>query len=494
MGDMGGKLFLGIDIGGTFTDFVALDPDSGSRFLGKTLTTPKDPCIGVTEGLKDLLSRIRKPTKIVNAVIHATTLATNLIVERKGAKVGLITTKGFRDVLEMRTESRYDLYDLFIRFPPPLCPRYLRIGVNERLNYKGEIVVPLDVEEVRLAVSQLKAKGIECLAICFLHSYADPVHELRAQEASSEVAPEIPITISYRIQPEIREYGRVSTTVANAYILPKMKDYLTRLKEQLRKIGCDGDLYIMLSSGGITTPEQASAVPIMLCESGPAAGAAAAQYFGGITGLSDILSFDMGGTTAKVCIITDGVPTMKTEFEAARIHRFRRGSGVLINTPVVDLIDIGAGGGSIAKVGVTGLIDVGPESAGADPGPVCYGLGGSEPTVTDANLILGYLNPDYFLGGEMKLEPTAARHAIQDKIAGPLGLSIVESAWGIHEITNENMAIAARMHILENGYDPRTFTLMAFGGAGPIQCCGSCFCIWTACFADVHGFFEELYG
>ncbi|MBI2543939.1 MAG: hydantoinase/oxoprolinase family protein, partial [Candidatus Rokubacteria bacterium] len=403
------------------------------------------------------------------SLIHGTTLATNALIERKGARTGLITTRGFRDALEIGREGRYDMYDLFIDPPPPLAPRHLRREVDERLLADGSVKTPLDEGAARQVVSELLAEGVEGVAVCLLHAYRNPVHELRLGTLLREMAPSLPVSCSSDVVPEIREYERASTTVANVYVMPLMAKYVEELERKLAELGIGGQLYIMLSSGGIALPGTAKRVPIRLVESGPAAGALAAARAARLAGEPRLLSFDMGGTTAKACVIDGGEPLVAREFEVARADRFKKGSGLPIRVPVIEMIEIGAGGGSIARVDRMGLLKVGPESAGADPGPACYALGGREPTVTDADLLLGYLDPDFFLGGLMRLNVEAARRAVGERIAGPLGLDPIEAAWGIHRVVNENMAAAARIHGIERGKDLRAYPLFAFGGAGPVH-------------------------
>ena len=460
---------VGIDIGGTFTDVVILNPASGRLFLGKRLTSPDNPARAVTEVIREMLERDGiAPPQVVKA-IHGTTLVTNLIIERKGGRTGLLTTRGFRDALEIGREMRYDIYDIFLELPRPLVPRRRRLEVAERLNHKGEVLVPLTAEEAERAVNQILTLGVESVAISLLHSFRNPAHEQMLRDLILAKRPGFPVSLSSEVAPEIREYERTSTTVANAYTMPAVRRYMEILEKDLAEIGIGGRLYIILSNGGISSPHTATQYPIRLLESGPAGGALAAAWVGKQTGQASVISFDMGGTTAKTCIIQDGDPIRVNEFEVARVYRFKKGSGLPVKIPVIEMIEIGAGGGSIASIGPLGLLKVGPESAGAEPGPACYGRGGQEPTVTDADLLLGYLNPDFFLGGEMKLDPKLAETALRERIAGPLNLSLERAAWGIHEVVNENMANASRIHAVEKGIDPRRFSLVAFGGAGPVH-------------------------
>ena len=463
---------IGVDVGGTFTDFVMVDEKRDLIFTGKRLTTPGDPSVAILEGTERLLGEAGTPIDEVDSIVHGTTLVTNTVIERKGARVGLITTKGFRDSIEMGGEIRYDLYDLFLERPEPLAPRYLRVEVDERVDAEGRVLRPLSRESVRAAAESLLREGVEAIAVCFLHSYRNDSHERLAKEVLREIVPDLPVCISSEVAPEIREFERGSTTVANAYVLPLMRDYLARLDSRLREMGFSGTLYVMLSGGGITTIQSAQQFPIRLIESGPAAGAMGATFYSKLIGEDHVISFDMGGTTAKICLIDEGRPEHAHSFEAARVRRFRKGSGIPLKVPVIDLIEIGAGGGSLARVDAMGLLKVGPESAGSEPGPVCYARGGTEPAVTDADLLLGYLSPDYFLGGEMKLDFDAVRSAMSEVVARPLGLGVTEAAAGIHSIVNENMAAATRMYIAEKGRDPRRYTMIAFGGAGPVHAYG----------------------
>ncbi|MBI2916575.1 MAG: hydantoinase/oxoprolinase family protein [Chloroflexi bacterium] len=462
---------VGSDIGGTFTDTVFLDERTGELVLGKVLTTPQDPSIGAVDGVTEVLRSLGAGASDISQLIHGTTLVSNAIIERKGARTGLITTRGFRDVLEARTGKRYDLYDPAFEMPEPLVPRFLRKEVIERLAFDGTVVQPLDEAQAQAIVRELVAEGVEAIAVCFLHSFRNPAHELAMKAIIREEAPDIPVSLSVEVVPEIREYPRTSTTAANAYAEPLMRRYMLALGEKLRGQSFGGNLYVMLSGGGITTGEVAARFPVRVLESGPAAGAIAAAFYGQLAGLDKVLSFDMGGTTAKVCFIEDGRPTTTSEFEVARVHRFKSGSGLAIKLPVIQMLEIGAGGGSIAYVDRLGLMKVGPQSAGADPGPACYGRGGPEPTVTDADLVLGYLDPDYFLGGKMALDRAAAEAALRDKVASPLGMDLAQAAWGVHQVVNENMVNAARVHAAESGRDVKSYALVAFGGAGPIHAC-----------------------
>ncbi|HEY1372748.1 MAG TPA: hydantoinase/oxoprolinase family protein [Candidatus Binatia bacterium] len=458
---------VGVDIGGTFTDLLLIGAD-GRAVIGKTLTTPADPSLAVETALGRALAEGPAQSGERGTLVHGTTLVTNAIIERKGAPTALLTTAGFRDALEIGREQRYELYDLNLEFPKPLVPRHLRFDVPERTAADGSILHPLDEKFVRRLAAELRDKGIKAIGVCYLHSFRNPAHERRTAEIIKEVAPQIRVSLSSEVVAEIREYQRTSTTVANVYVQERVADYLSELKRRLDAISFQGSFFVMLSSGGIATAETASRFPVRLLESGPAAGALAAAHLGARAGFKDLLSFDMGGTTAKLCAVEDGRPLKAHDFEVDRVYRFRKGSGLPVKIPVIDMIEIGAGGGSIARVDALGLLKVGPDSSGAEPGPACYGQGGMEPTVTDADLILGYLDAKYFLGGQMDLDVDAARRALS-RVAEKLKLTIEQVAWGIHQIVSENMANAARTHLGERGKDPRRMPLYAFGGAGPVH-------------------------
>ena len=460
---------IGVDIGGTFTDLVWVDDATGAVKVGKLLTTPKDPSQAVEQGVVTLLADAGGAAAEVRSVIHGTTLATNALIERKGARTGLLTTAGFRDAVEIGHEGRYDMYDIFIDSPAPLVPRHLRLEVTERMAADGRVLVPLDDGSARAAIARLRDAGAEAIAICLLHAYRNPVHERALEQLCAELAPGVPVSTSSEVVPEIREYERTSTTCGNVYVMPLMARYLDELERKLHDLGIPGHFYIMLSSGGVATPATAKRVPIRLVESGPAAGALAAARMARELGEPKLLSFDMGGTTAKACVIDKGEPLLAREFEVARADRFKKGSGLPVRVPCIEMIEIGAGGGSLARVDRMGLLKVGPDSAGADPGPACYASGGQVPTVTDADLLLGYLDPGFFLGGRMRLDVEAARRAVEEKVARPMGLTTTEAAWGIHRVVNENMAAAARVHGIERGKDLRAYPLFAFGGAGPVH-------------------------
>ncbi|WP_203072539.1 hydantoinase/oxoprolinase family protein [Falsiroseomonas ponticola] len=463
---------IGVDVGGTFTDFVLVDEARSRVLTGKRLTTPDDPGRAILEGLDRLLAEAGVGIGDVRQIVHGTTLVTNIVIERKGARIGLITTRGFRDSLEMGREMRYDLYDLFLEKPEPLVPRPRRHAVTQRHDAHGTERLALAEHEVRDAARALKAQGVEAVAVCFLHSYLDASHERRAAAILAEELPGLPVTLSSDVAPEIREYERANTACVNAYVTPLMDRYLAVLEAALKAKGLGGPLHLMLSAGGIATVGYSRANPVQLIESGPAAGATAAMHHGRIAGVADMISFDMGGTTAKMCLIEKGEAEHASVFEAARVRRFRKGSGLPLKVPVIDLIEIGAGGGSIAQVSAMGLLTVGPESAGSVPGPVCYARGGTHPTVTDADLLLGYLSPEYFLGGEMALDRGAVERAMEEHLAKPLGITVLEAAAGIHAIVNENMAAATRMYVAEKGRDPRRYAMLAFGGAGPVHAYG----------------------
>ncbi len=457
---------VGFDIGGTFTDFVLLDAAERSIHLHKVLTTSPDPAEGALAGLAELCGRARIDLCDVGTLVHGTTLVTNAIIERTGAPTALLTTRGFRDILEMGKEQRYDIYDLFLEFPVPLVPRRWRYQIDERISRDGEVLVPLDPAQVRAAARTLRAQGVASLAIALLHAYKNPAHEQAALAAVREACPDLSISLSSEVVPEIREWERTCTTVCNAYVQPLVDRYLRRLETALAERGFAGRFYLMQSSGGTATPETARRFPVRLLESGPAGGALVTAFFGERLGRPDLVAFDMGGTTAKICLIRGGRPEVAPMIEAARVHRFKRGSGLPVKAPVVDMMEVGAGGGSIARTDPLGLLKVGPHSAGATPGPACYGRGGEAATVTDACVVLGYFDPDYFLGGAMRLDRDAAAAAL-GRLGTQIGMDAVSTAWGVHHVVSENMAAAARVYMIERGQDPRPYTMVAFGGAGP---------------------------
>jgi len=426
----------------------------------------------VLAGISDLASQFPGLAAATEILIHGTTLVINAIVERKGSATALLTTRGFRDMLEMRNEQRYDKYDLFQEFPAPLVPRPLRFGVSERMHASGEPLEPLDREEVRRIAATLVEHGVESVAIVFLHAYVNSAHEEEAARVVAAAAPDLTISQSHRVLPEIREYERVSTTVANAYVKPLIERYLEALAAGLHSIDYAGPLYLMNSGGGLTSVETARELPVRIVESGPAGGVIATQFYGRLAGDANLLAFDMGGTTAKACLIRDGEISVRSDYEIARMVRFKRGSGLSLRVPVVDILEVGAGGGSIAHPSGLGLLQVGPESAGATPGPASYGQGGALPTVTDADVLLGYLDPGYFLGGAMALDVEAASAAMAHGLAAPLGVSVETATWGVHDVVNEYMASAIKTYLLERGQDPTSVSLVAFGGAGPVHAYG----------------------
>lgn len=462
---------LAIDIGGTFTD-LAVEIGRGSdrtTTTTKTLTTHDAPERGVIEGILGLLRRSGIEPSDVTMMIYGTTLATNLLIERKGARTALITTQGFRDTLEIRNESRYEQYDLDIDLPEPLVPRWLRLPVAERMNVHGEVLVPLDEDDLVATVDLLRSAEVDSLAIGFLHSYANDSHEQRARDLLTPLLPEVEISLSSEVSPEMREYERISTTCANAYVQPLIGRHLTRLESELDRVGLRCPLFLMLSGGGITTLDTARRFPVRLVESGPAGGAIYASYIAQQLGLDHVVSYDMGGTTAKLCLIDDGAPHTSRNFEVARIYRFMKGSGLPLRIPVIEMVEIGAGGGSIAHVDALGRIAVGPESAGSDPGPACYDQGGTRPTVTDADTLLGYIDPDNFAGGSIKLDRSKAEAAMSAALGTPLGLNAMDAALGVAEMVDENMSNAARVHSIESGEVIADRTLVAFGGAAPLH-------------------------
>jgi len=462
---------LGIDIGGTFTDIVVYDHARGRQLNRKVLTTPDDPARAVAAGVEGLLRQHRLPARDFTRVVHATTLFTNALIERRGAVTGLITTAGFADTLEIGRERKFELYDLNIAKPEPLVPRHLRLEVRERLRADGGVEVRLDGKQVAQRAQQLIDAGVTSIAIVFLHAYANGKHEAAAARAITRRHRQVAVTTSHEVAPEIREYERASTTVANAYIKPLARRYLDAMARRVADLGIPAPLLLMLSSGGLTHVAEAERTPVQMLESGPAAGALAAAFFGREDSHGNLLAFDMGGTTAKLSLVDGGEPLTAYAFEAARQKRFMEGSGLPIRISTIELIEIGAGGGSIAAVDEIGLLRVGPRSAGSHPGPASYGLGGSEPTVTDADFLLGYLNPAYFAGGEVRVDMPAA-HAALERLAKRVGLSLTDVAWGIHDVVNENMASAARVHVAERGRDPRDYALLCTGGAGPVHAWG----------------------
>jgi len=466
---------LGVDIGGTFTDLVMVDLSNGKLFDEKVLTTPDDPSLGVIEGVEKILKVNNIHPSKLKHIIHGTTLVANAIIERRGSKVALITTQGFRDIQEIGTELRYDTYDLFMEMPVPLVTRRWRYEVSERIRADGQIITALDESSVVEVARAIASSDVDAVAVSLLHSYQNPAHERRIREILKQEAPNAIVCISSDVMPEIGEYERTSTTICNAYVLPTFTRYLARLTRRFHEMGIDKELYLMLSDGGTVHESTAAIYPIRLVQSGPAGGVQAAAAINKVVAdgdsQGDILCFDMGGTTAKACLVEDGNPMHANEFEVARIFRGKKGSGIPLKIPVIDMIEIGAGGGSIAHLDNLDLIQVGPQSASADPGPACYGLGGLGATVTDADLILGYLAADNFLGGDMQLDIEASKAAVKNTIADPLGLSIVDAAWDIHETVNEIMAQAAATHALEKAKRITDYTMIPIGGAGPVHAC-----------------------
>ena len=457
---------VGVDVGGTFTDFVAIDA-AGAVSVFKHLTTPADPSVGVLDGMARFAGRSGLVLPELARIIHGTTLVANSLIERRGARAALITTSGFRDVLEIGREARYDLYDLNLERPEPLIPRPLRFEVSERMLANGEVLQPLDEDQARALGRRLAELGVESVAICLLHAYANPAHEQQLARIVSAEAPAVDVTLSSDVACEWREFERSSTAAANAYVRPLVRRYLAHLEQGFHDLEAGDRLYVMLSQGGVTSSTVAAELAIHLVESGPAGGVIAAGFFGRRLGLKDLISFDMGGTTAKVSLIENGVPLPVPELEVARVARFKRGSGLPLKLSTIEMIEIGTGGGSIGHRSALGLLKVGPRSAGADPGPACYGRG-AEATVTDADLHLGLLNPSYFLGGSMPLYPASAEAALR-RLGAELDMDAEQCARGIFDIVNRQMALAMRTHVIERGHDPRSFTLVAFGGAGPVH-------------------------
>ena len=458
---------VGVDVGGTFTD-VVLEHD-GALTTAKVLTTPNAPDEAVLAGVDDVLARAGVDPAAVGLLIHGTTLATNAIIERKGALTALVTTEGFRDVLDIGYESRYDQYDIMIEKPPALVPRERRLVVPERVDVHGRVLKPLDEAAVETVAGELARLEVESVGIGFLHSYANPAHERRAREIIAAALPEVPITLSSEACPEVREYERFCTTTANAYVQPLMASYLGRLRTRLEARGLACPVLLMTSGGGLASLDAAIRFPIRLVESGPAGGAILATRVAAEMGLDKVISFDMGGTTAKICLINDYTPQTAREFEVDREARFTKGSGIPLRIPVIEMVEIGAGGGSIARVDAMGRIAVGPDSAGADPGPAAYGRGGTAPTITDADIALGRIDPRWFAGGKIALDVEAARQAIASDVAAPLGLDGRMAAFGITEMVDETMSNAARVHAVEQGKVAADHAVVAFGGAAPLH-------------------------
>lgn len=465
-----GALRLGVDIGGTFTDFALVDGAGRRVGVHKQLTTPNDPSFAVLEGTRRILTETGIALAELSEIVHGTTLVTNALIERRGARTGMLVTEGFRDLFDIGKEQRYDLFDMRLLFAEPLVERAHRAEVPERLRHDGVVLTPLDEDAVRAAVTRLvEQESIEALAICYLHAYASDAHEVRSREIAQALYPRLQISHSADVFPYRREFERWTTTCANALAQPLVDSYLSRLEDGLAAMGFAGRLWVIGSSGGLMTPQTARRYPVRLLESGPAAGVLMSARFGVESGRDSILSFDLGGTTAKGALVRQGKPLRAYTFEAAHAYEYRSGSGLLLQIPVIDMTEIGAGGGSIVSLDALGRMRVGPRSAGADPGPACYGRGGTQPTLTDANLVLGYLDSGSFLGGRMALDLEAAKAAITDGVGTALGLSLERAAWGIHDIANEDIARAFRMHATERGFDYRNCSMVAFGGGGPIH-------------------------
>ena len=464
---MSAKARLGVDIGGTFTDVVL---ETGGEIVStKVLTTYAAPENAIIEGLHEVCQKAGVAPCDVGQIIHGTTLATNALIERRGAKTALVTTQGFRDVIEMRTESRFEQYDLNLNLPEPLLPRQRRYTLPERVNAQGDVMIPLERADVEALADVLEEGGYTSVAVGLIHSYLNPAHEHLVRDVLTKRLPDVMISLSSEVSPQMREYERFNTVVANAYIKPLMKSYLGRLRERLAGEGADCPIFLMHSGGGIISLENAADFPVRLVESGPAGGAVFAAHIAARYGLNKVLSFDMGGTTAKICLIKDQTPKTSRVFEVARTYRFKKGSGMPISIPVIDMVEIGAGGGSLAHVDAMRQIRVGPESAGSEPGPACYGRGGERPSVTDADLVLGKLDPANFAGGSIPLYPNQSRSALLGHVGETLGMEELEAAFGVAEVVDENMANAARVHAVENGEDLSEYTMIAFGGAAPLH-------------------------
>ena len=463
---------LGVDIGGTFTDVVL--EAGGESYSTKVLTTYAAPENAILEGLNQVCAKAEISPDAISQIIHGTTLATNALIERRGAKTAFITTEGFRDVIEMRTESRFEQYDLNLRLPDPLLPRNRRYVVAERMEATGKVLRPLDRAAVGALADELKEVGYEAIAVGLLHAYVNDAHERLIAEVLAEKLPGVMVSLSSEVSPQMREYERFNTTIANAYIQPLMKSYLDRLAERLAAEGADCPIFLMHSGGGIMSIENAAQFPVRLVESGPAGGAIFAADIAARHGLEKVLSFDMGGTTAKICLIKGQTPKTARVFEVARSYRFKKGSGMPISIPVIDMVEIGAGGGSLAHVDILNQIRVGPESAGSEPGPACYGRGGERPAVTDGDLVLGKLDPANFAGGSIALHPDKSEQALSAHLGHKLDMTPQEAAWGLAEVVDENMANAARVHAVENGEDLSEYTMIAFGGAAPLHAARLC--------------------
>lgn len=462
---------VGVDIGGTFTDLVLLDTTTGGYRVNKVLTSTGDPARAVFQGIEEILQDDGLEPGDVEYVVHGTTIVANTLIERRGARTAVLITEGFEDLLEMRREQRYDQQDLFPRFPEPLVPAERLLGVRERVLADGRVDVPLVLDDLRTGLERIRVQDVEAVAVCLIHAYSYPEHERQVAGIVAQELPGVRVSVSSDVAPEIGEYERLSTTTANAYVQPVVADYLEQLQRGLEDWAGGGRLYVMNSDGGVTSIDRARQYPVRLLESGPAGGVAASVAVGERRGHRRLVALEMGGTTAKFCIVDDGRPLMTWEMEAARERRFKRGSGLPIRIPSVEMLEIGAGGGSIAHLDARGMLKVGPYSAGASPGPCCYGLGGTAPTVTDALAVLGYLNPANFLGGKLSLSVDLARIAIEQEIAGPLGLSVEDAALGIYRVACAEMAESMRAHFAERGKDQRVYTMIASGGAGPAHAC-----------------------
>jgi N-methylhydantoinase A/oxoprolinase/acetone carboxylase beta subunit len=466
------KIRLGVDIGGTFTDVVL--ENGAARYSTKVLTTYAAPEDAIIDAMHRVCAKAGVTAASVGQIIHGTTLATNALIERRGAKTALITTQGFRDVIEMRTESRFEQYDLNLTLPEPLLARNRRYTVNERMDASGRVLIPLDLAEVEELAENLRHANYQSVAVGLLHSYVNDTHERMIRDVLAAKLPDVMVSLSCEVSPQMREYERFNTTIANAFIKPLMKSYLARLADRLKAEGADCPIFLMHSGGGIISLESAAEFPVRLVESGPAGGAVFAADIAARHGLNKVLSFDMGGTTAKICLIKNQTPKTARVFEVARSYRFKKGSGMPISIPVIDMVEIGAGGGSLAHVDGMNQIRVGPESAGSEPGPACYGRGGTRPAVTDADLILGKLDPENFAAGTIPLSREDAAKALETELGQKLDLPVIEAAWGLAEVVDENMANAARVHAVENGEDLADYTMIAFGGAAPLHAARLC--------------------
>ncbi|MCP4332141.1 MAG: hydantoinase/oxoprolinase family protein [Gammaproteobacteria bacterium] len=463
----GSSIRMGVDIGGTFTDVVL--EINAEQFSSKVLTTYFAPEDAIITGMKQVCEQAAIQPSRIEQIIHGTTLATNALIERRGAKTALITTQGFRDVIEMRSESRFEQYDLNLTLPEPLLPRQQRYTLEERIDAQGNVLIPLQRADVEALVDDIVAIGYDSIAVGLMHSYLNDAHETLIRDVLLEKMPEASVSLSSEVSPQMREYERFNTVVANAYIKPMMKSYLGRLGGQLQNEGVTCPIFLMHSGGGIISIESAAEFPVRLVESGPAGGAVFAAHIAARYGLDKVLSFDMGGTTAKICLINHQTPKTSRVFEVARTYRFKKGSGMPISIPVIDMVEIGAGGGSLAHVDAMRQIRVGPESAGSEPGPACYGRGGERPAVTDADLVLGKLDPENFAGGSIQLDTASSATALYNSVGETLGMDSQTAAYGLCEVVDENMANAARVHAVENGEDLAEYTMIAFGGAAPLH-------------------------